>query len=100
MAVFGIMKTRYRKDVVSSEVIAKLPTVDKTPAETLRRAQALSILWGKLPNPPGSLTPFKAWDTMDKAAFDALLAALWWPGSALFVVTTLVTYFGWRLDLD
>lgn len=31
---------------------------------------------------------------------DALLAALWWPGSALFVVTTLVTYFGWRLDLD
>ena len=55
MAVFGIMKTRYRKDVVSSEVIAKLPTVDKTPAETLRRAQAMSILWGKLPNPPGSI---------------------------------------------
>ena len=51
VAVFGIMKTRYRKDAVSSEVIAKLPTVDKTPAETLRRAQALSILWGKLPNP-------------------------------------------------
>lgn len=76
VAVFGIMKTRYRKDVVSSEVIAKLPTVDKTPAETLRRAQAMSILWGKLPNPPGSATPFKAWDTMDKAAFDALLAAL------------------------
>ena len=76
VAVFGIMKTRYRKDVVSSEVIAKLPTVDKTPAETLRRAQAMSILWGKLPNPPGSVTPFKAWDTMDKAAFDALLAAL------------------------
>ena len=76
VAVFGIMKTRYRKDVVSSEVIAKLPTVDKTPAETLRRAQAMSILWGKLPNPPGSATPFKAWDTMDKAAFDALLTAL------------------------
>lgn len=76
VAVFGIMKTRYRKDAVSSEVIAKLPTVDKTPAETLRRAQAISILWGKLPNPPGSATPFKAWDTMDKTAFDALLAAL------------------------
>lgn len=29
-----------------------------------------------------------------------LLATLWWPGSAIFLVTTLVTYFGWRLDLD
>jgi len=76
VAVYGIMKTRYRKDAVSSEVIAKLPVDDKTPADTLRRAQAISILWGKLPNPPGSATPFKAWDTMDKAAFDALLAAL------------------------
>ena len=76
VAVFGILRTRYRKDVVSSEVIAKLPVDDKTPAETLRRAQAISVLWGKLPNPPGSATPFKAWDTMDKTAFDALLAAL------------------------
>ena len=31
---------------------------------------------------------------------NALLATLWWPGSAIFLVTTLVTYFGWRLDLD
>lgn len=76
VAVYGIMKTRYRKDAVSSEVIAKLPTVDKTPAETLHRARAISILWGKLPHPPGSAAPFKAWDTMDKATFDALLANL------------------------
>jgi hypothetical protein len=76
VSVFGILKTRFRKDTVSSEVTAKLPVDDKTPADTLRRAQAISILWGKLPNPPGSATPFKAWDTMDKTAFDALLAAL------------------------
>lgn len=31
---------------------------------------------------------------------DALLAALLWPGGAIFVITTLVTFFGWRLDLD
>ncbi len=76
VSVYGILKTRFRKDVVSSEVITKLPVDDKTPAETQRRGQSISVLWGKLPNPPGSATPFKASDTMDKAAFDVLLAAL------------------------
>ena len=76
VAVFGIMKTRFRKDPVSSEVIAKLPVDDRNPAETLRRGQNISSVWGKLPNPPGSATPFKAWDTMDKTAFDALITAL------------------------
>ena len=76
VSVYGIMKTRFRKDVVSSEVISKLPTVDKTPAETARRGQSISVLWGKLPNPPGSATAFKAWDTMDKTAFDLLVTAL------------------------
>ena len=74
--VYGIMKTRFRKDPVSSEVILKLPVDDRTPADTLLRGQQISILWGKLPNPPGSATPFKPWDTMDKAAFDALVTAL------------------------
>jgi hypothetical protein len=76
VAVFGIMKTRFRKDPVSTEVIAKLPVDDRNPAETLRRGQSMSSVWGKLPNPPGSATPFKAWDTMDKTAFDALITAL------------------------
>ena len=76
VSVFGIMKNRFRKDLVSSEVIAKLPVDDRTAADTLRRGQSISILWGKLPNPPGSATAFKAWDTMDKTAFDLLVAAL------------------------
>jgi hypothetical protein len=29
-----------------------------------------------------------------------LLRTLAWPGAAIFVVTTITTYFGWRLDLD
>ena len=38
--------------------------------------------------------------TIGDGGLDALLATLWWPGSAIFLATTLVTYFGWRLDLD
>ena len=76
VSVFGIMRTRFRKDSVSTEVIGKLPVDDHTPAETLKRGESISILWGKLPNPPDSLTPFKAWDTMDKAAFDLLVSGL------------------------
>lgn len=29
-----------------------------------------------------------------------LLETLLWPGLAIFVLTTVTTYFGWRLDLD
>jgi hypothetical protein len=29
-----------------------------------------------------------------------LLGTLAWPGAAVFAATTLVTYLGWRLDLD
>lgn len=75
VSVFGIMKTRYRKDPVSTEVIAKLPVDDRTAGDTLKRGQAISILWGKLPNPPGSASEFKAWDTMDKDSFDDLVTA-------------------------
>ena len=44
------------------------------------------------------------WATYQVAAgpegTSALLQTLVWPGSAIFVVTTVTTYFGWRLDLD
>ena len=75
VSVFGIMKTRFRKDAISTEVIAKLPVDDRTAAETLKRGQSISILWGKLPHPPGSVAEFKAWDTMDQDAFDDLVTA-------------------------
>ena len=29
-----------------------------------------------------------------------LLATLLWPGAAIFVLTTLVAWFGWQLDID
>ncbi|MEZ4553876.1 MAG: hypothetical protein AB7L91_03810 [Dehalococcoidia bacterium] len=29
-----------------------------------------------------------------------LLETLLWPGAAIFVLTSLTAYFGWRLDLD
>ena len=71
--VYPIMKVRYRTDPGSLLAINRLPVQDRTPRETLTRGDSMSALWGQLPNPPGSATPFKAWDTMDKAAFDALL---------------------------
>lgn len=74
--VYPIMKSRYRTDPGSLSAINSLPTVDESPNATYTRLKAISTLWGKLPNPPGSATPFKAWDTMDKAAFDAYLIAL------------------------
>ncbi len=74
--VFPILKSRYRSDPGSLSAISRLPVDDKTVAQTVGRMEALSILWGQLPNPPGSATVFKAWDTMDKAAFDALLTTL------------------------
>ncbi len=73
--VYPIMKVRYRTDPGSLQAINRLPVQDRTPRETLTRGEAMSALWAQLPNPPGSATPFKAWDTMDKATFDALLTA-------------------------
>lgn len=74
--VYGIMKSRYRKMPGTLEAINKLPVDDKTIGDTLERMRDLSSLWGALPNPPGSTTAFKAWDTMGKTEFDALLASL------------------------
>lgn len=74
--VYPILQSRYRKDAGSLKAIERLPVDDRTPASTHDRMKAISALWASLPNPPGSATPFKAWDTMDKAAFDAALALI------------------------
>ena len=76
--IYGVMKVRYRKEPRALEAIAKLPTKDQTVAETTIRVEAMSSLWGQLPNDPfiDPPAPFVAWGGMDKAAFDAKLAAL------------------------
>jgi hypothetical protein len=33
-------------------------------------------------------------------AITTLMRTLAWPGAAIFLVTTVTAYFGWRLDLD
>ena len=73
--VYPIMKAIYRTDAGSLQAINRLPVSDRTARETLARSEAIKALWAQLPNPPGSATVFKAWDTMDQAAFDALLTA-------------------------
>jgi hypothetical protein len=76
--IYGVMKVRYRKEPRALEAIAKLPTKDQTVAETIIRVEAMSSLWGQLPNDPFTdpPAPFVAWGEMTKAAFDAKLAAL------------------------
>jgi len=71
--VYPIMKVVYRTDAGSLQAISRLPVVDRTSRETLARGDAISALWAQLPNPPSSATPFKAWDTMDMVAFNALV---------------------------
>ncbi|MEN9576123.1 MAG: hypothetical protein RL514_3978 [Verrucomicrobiota bacterium] len=74
--VYPIMKSRFRMDPGSLSAINSLPTSDQTGAATLTRIKATSTLWAQLPNPPGSVNPFRAWDTMDRAAFDAYITAI------------------------
>jgi hypothetical protein len=76
MSVYAIMTQRYRKDVSSMEAINRLPVKDRSPEQTLARMTSTSKLWKKLPNPPGPATEFRAWDTMGRTEFDALLAGL------------------------
>ena len=66
-----------------------------------RDGQPWLTWWLPLPGIAVALT-WGAYQAVSAAepGLEALLAALVWPGSALFVITTLVTYFGWRLDLD
>ena len=62
--------------LTSASTINSLLTEDRNTGETVTRIEGMSSLWAQLPNPPDSLTPFKAWDTMDKAAFDLYLIAI------------------------
>ena len=71
--VYPIMKSRYRADASSLEAINKLPIDDQSAAATSKRLEFTLSLWARLPNPPESLTPFKAWETMGLTEFTAYL---------------------------
>ncbi len=73
IGVYGVMKSRYRKDPGSLEAINGLPTQDQTFEQTRVRMDDMSSLWSQLPDdpyadPPG---PMVAWPGMDQTAFDA-----------------------------
>jgi hypothetical protein len=75
VSVYQCMKSVFRKEPSSLHAIDGLPTQDQSLDETQKRAQAISDLWAKLPNPPAWSGPFKV-GTMDLAAFDGLALAL------------------------
>lgn len=74
--VYPMMKSRYRADSSSLEAINKLPIEDQIPAATIKRLELTISLWTRLPNPPESLTPFKAWNTMGLTEFTAYLTTI------------------------
>lgn len=74
--VYPIMKSRFRLDSASLEAINKLPIDDQSPAATSKRLEFSIALWTRLPNPPNSLTPFKAWDTLGLTEFTAYLTTI------------------------
>ena len=74
--IFPIMKVRYRNDPGSLAAINRLPTDDRSIAETVARAEAIAALWAQLPlllGPPP--LQFKPWDTMDLTTFNGMIAA-------------------------
>ena len=75
VGVYQCMKSCYRNDPSCVRAIDAVPVQDQSLAETLNRGQKLSACWAALPNPPEWTTPFKV-ETMDRAAFDALVSAL------------------------
>lgn len=78
IGVYGVMKTRYRKDSGSLEAISLLPTKDQTFDQTRARMDAMKALWALLPNDPYAMPPgpFVAWAGMDQAAFTTILTAM------------------------
>lgn len=78
IGVYGVMKTRYRKDPGSLDAINNLPTKDQTVEETRVRMEMMTALWSQLPNDPFAVPPgpFVAWAAMNQAAFDAKLATM------------------------
>lgn len=74
--IYPIVRSRFRTDAGTTSALNSLPTQDETGTATLTRGKAISALWGQLPNPPGSQTPFEAWPGMNKAAFDAFITAI------------------------
>jgi hypothetical protein len=58
VAVYGCMKSHYRKDPDQTRAIRSLPKDDRSPERTLARMKALVSLWGTLPPVPGTNLPF------------------------------------------
>ncbi len=78
IGVYGVMKTRYRKDPGSLQAINTLPVGDQTFEQTRQRMDAMKALWAVLPNDPYAVPPgpFVAWTGMNLAAFTAMGTSL------------------------
>lgn len=88
-------------DLDETEEGADGPNDGRLRSAMLEDGQPGLTWWLPIPGVAVALT-WAAYQAVSAAepGLEALLATLWWPGSAILLVTTLVTYLGWRLDLD
>jgi hypothetical protein len=73
--VYGLMKETYIDNSTQLHKIMRIPKAGHSPNKTLVRMQKTSEVWGKLPNPPGSVLPFAA-DDITLEHFDELTETL------------------------
>lgn len=74
--VYACMKSCYRTIKKCVACITRLPKSDHSPAQTLKRMEAIAKRWNKLPNLPGGTAPLAAAGTVTKAGFTTLTNAL------------------------
>jgi hypothetical protein len=76
IGVFAAMKSRYRKDAATLDTISGLPVDDQSAADTTKRMDQTTSLWGKLPLIGTPAAQFVAWAGMAKTDFDSLLTSM------------------------
>ncbi|MDP6605662.1 MAG: hypothetical protein QF664_05325 [Dehalococcoidia bacterium] len=55
--------------------------------------------WLPLPGLAVALA-WSGWEGVVAGGTPTFVSTLLWPGSGVFVLTTIATYFGWQLDID
>ena len=72
---YALMKSNYVENRKRMELIVRIPKAMASPKTLVLRMEKTSSVWSKLPNPPGSATPFTS-NGLTKAQFDALKETL------------------------
>ena len=73
VAVYGSMRSVYRNVSVAPTQFKRIPKSNSSTQGVLDRMTLTAAVWGELPNPPGTSTPFQL-GALTLAGFEALVA--------------------------